>query len=347
MLNNGVGSSTGIHFHTVNNIVVSNSEFYPTKNVGIALHGISQNVSIIDNIFLPAWGSDSGYICVGVGHWFAPGSIDGCNILRNEFYGPLGGNGILIGTPYNNGIIGFCANLKISDNYFNFLEKAIGVYNYLQEDLYALISNNKFDDCDVSIHLDNNNSNTNIFCNWFRFGDVGLLLTDLSGVAVTKDWLNFDHNNWFQNIALCIDNQSPNFFTYFESSANPYPVNSTNGLVHGIGTHEMTICSKKTSDDESARDKSANINQQYKTTLNHDVGFEVYPNPTKGTMFINVKNGDLNTFVVLTDSHGREVLRTNSNRSIFELNIENCAPGVYFLSVNNKFGSSVNKIIKE
>ena len=73
---------------------------------------------------------------------------------------------------------------------------------------------------------------------------------------------------------------------------------------------------------------------------------EVYPNPTKSTVFIkNVLNADLNVEVI--DISGRHITSLKSGKETMELSLGNQPDGIYFIRVSTSSKSSSFKIVKE
>lgn len=76
-------------------------------------------------------------------------------------------------------------------------------------------------------------------------------------------------------------------------------------------------------------------------------GISMYPNPSNGTVFIDLPSVSDTACAELTDMTGRVVLQQNLGSAKEQLDLSALNNGIYFLSIKNKGQSSVQKIIKE
>ncbi len=83
----------------------------------------------------------------------------------------------------------------------------------------------------------------------------------------------------------------------------------------------------------------------------YKIAAEVYPNPSHGTIRLKINGGvqsDLNTEIVVKDSLGRQVLVVNQHLttdSVVDLNLEDKATGVYFVTIRNGASHLVQKVV--
>ena len=78
-----------------------------------------------------------------------------------------------------------------------------------------------------------------------------------------------------------------------------------------------------------------NKNQKDATT------FSIYPNPTNGLFTIKLSTTDAE--IIVTDILGKQVLKTQSNQKLMNLNLEKS--GTYFVLVKTKQGTSTRKLV--
>ena len=71
----------------------------------------------------------------------------------------------------------------------------------------------------------------------------------------------------------------------------------------------------------------------------------IYPNPTKGIVYINAKNTDILS-VEVYDLHGR-LLFIPDKRNMNEINIASYNPGIYILKINTDKQSVLKRLILE
>lgn len=104
---------------------------------------------------------------------------------------------------------------------------------------------------------------------------------------------------------------------------------------------DMDVLSASQNDDKIAWYENMTIigiEENQLTNLN------IYPNPTKGLVFINSKTETIISITVF-DVLGKKVLQLNGN--IQQVDISNLQSGIYFLRITTDSGSLVQKIIKE
>jgi subtilisin-like proprotein convertase family protein len=71
----------------------------------------------------------------------------------------------------------------------------------------------------------------------------------------------------------------------------------------------------------------------------------IYPNPTKGLIYINLPEVTTKTILRLNDIQGREILSKNTFGTSETLNIDNLQDGVYLLSIENGVDKITKKIV--
>ena len=87
------------------------------------------------------------------------------------------------------------------------------------------------------------------------------------------------------------------------------------------------------------------------TTFVHELSAEsikVYPNPANQKLFVRGYPLLVNE-ISITDVLGRNCILpiTNNNNPITEINISKLSPGVYTLTIRNKNGTWIKKVVKE
>ena len=78
-----------------------------------------------------------------------------------------------------------------------------------------------------------------------------------------------------------------------------------------------------------------------------DVMIKVYPNPSNGTLFIDLSNVSVNARINVIDNLGKVVKSINSNGSeLLEMNISSLERGLYFINITTTNTSKTVRIIK-
>ncbi|HLT49601.1 MAG TPA: T9SS type A sorting domain-containing protein, partial [Aequorivita sp.] len=104
---------------------------------------------------------------------------------------------------------------------------------------------------------------------------------------------------------------------------------------------DMDVISSSQNDDKIAWYENLTIIGIKENQLD---SIKIYPNPTKGLVFINPRTETIVSATIF-DVLGKKVLQ--QNRNIQELNISSLQSGMYFLRVTTDSGELVKKIIKE
>lgn len=71
----------------------------------------------------------------------------------------------------------------------------------------------------------------------------------------------------------------------------------------------------------------------------------VYPNPTTGTVNVNIPNSTETTTIALFDLQGRKILSKETDQIHSSFSIENLQDGVYLVTLQNSMGATSKKII--
>lgn len=80
--------------------------------------------------------------------------------------------------------------------------------------------------------------------------------------------------------------------------------------------------------------------------LEHELGFNIYPNPIENILFID-NNQLKNTVITILDVNGRILMENNFKAQNNKINISNLESGVYFMRAVTGSNSFVKKIIKK
>jgi hypothetical protein len=87
---------------------------------------------------------------------------------------------------------------------------------------------------------------------------------------------------------------------------------------------------------------------QTTTSVVQDINWEIYPNPTKNTIIIEVIS-DGNTKIILQDNIGKKILERTVSKSGFNsetINLEQFERGVYFIKISNSREEIIKKVVK-
>lgn len=160
------------------------------------------------------------------------------------------------------------------------------------------------------------------FCNSLDFTNPKLLKVLSADESVFQEWI-------IEIIVVDADNDGVNSDTDCDDSEPlAYPGN-TEILYDGIDND----CDPSTLDDGSL----GLINEKKKH-------FEVYPNPTKGMIFIK---GDVSklTAANVYSLVGKHLIKIENNFNLID--ISHLSSGIYWISLNSENGNTTYKIIKE
>lgn len=103
---------------------------------------------------------------------------------------------------------------------------------------------------------------------------------------------------------------------------------------------DMDVVSASQNDDKIAWYENATLGIERPKEQN----VRVYPNPTKGLLFIDLKNNDIEE-VLVYDVMGKNVLKLIGNKK--EIDISGLQNGMYFLKIIMENGNAIRKIIRE
>ena len=86
----------------------------------------------------------------------------------------------------------------------------------------------------------------------------------------------------------------------------------------------------------------------FNTNQKKQYNFNIYPNPTKGKVMIELEENQSNGTLLLLNSLGKTILSKEfKNENLLTINIEE-PPGVYFLKILSKNGNHITrKILKK
>lgn len=71
----------------------------------------------------------------------------------------------------------------------------------------------------------------------------------------------------------------------------------------------------------------------------------IYPNPTRGTVFIKTTEHNVDTYFTVRDNNGRIMKEQNANGTLTELNLNNFSDGLYFIEMKTNKIRKIYKII--
>jgi len=77
-------------------------------------------------------------------------------------------------------------------------------------------------------------------------------------------------------------------------------------------------------------------------TLSQETGFEVYPNPSDGTVYLDVKT---NGKIRLSDSTGKTVMTIDLKKGTNSIDLSSLPKGIYFANMITKSSSTTRKIV--
>ena len=88
-----------------------------------------------------------------------------------------------------------------------------------------------------------------------------------------------------------------------------------------------------------------NVSIEIKDNL---LGITIFPNPTKGMLYVNSLADNLNLTISISDVSGKEVyFQSGLNLKSNAIDIESLSKGIYFLKINNNIDQKIVKIIRQ
>jgi len=72
----------------------------------------------------------------------------------------------------------------------------------------------------------------------------------------------------------------------------------------------------------------------------------IYPNPVSDQLQVLLGEKTFNTYLVVKDLNGQIILKENLKEESSTLNLSFLSKGLYFISINSKYGEEIHKIIK-
>ena len=72
---------------------------------------------------------------------------------------------------------------------------------------------------------------------------------------------------------------------------------------------------------------------------------KIYPNPTKGRIFIQNLIKTTNNSIIIKNILGETILTSKSRKSLVSLDISQLENGVYFIEIYNNNGNRIEKVI--
>ena len=77
-------------------------------------------------------------------------------------------------------------------------------------------------------------------------------------------------------------------------------------------------------------------------TLSQETGFDVYPNPSDGTVYLNVKS---NGKIRLSNSTGKTVMTIDLKKGTNSIDLNSLPKGIYYANMITKYSSTTRKIV--
>jgi len=174
-------------------------------------------------------------------------------------------------------------------------------------------------------------NNTDISANWVAGVDANSDINEYFYCVGTSPFAN-DVIDWTSNSTNTNFTESGLLLTYDST----YYVSLM--TVNGAGLNSDTICS-----DGNLLLTTLGINDI------NNIGFSIYPNPTKNTLFLEIQDSKFKiqnynkNSVFIYDIYGKIVKQFKIQSSTFKINVADFEKGVYFIKIDNK----ITKFIKE
>jgi hypothetical protein len=125
------------------------------------------------------------------------------------------------------------------------------------------------------------------------------------------------------------------------------PLSSLNGLI-ADGTWTLLVDDPFNNDGGTISSFSIEVCAITASLSSNDTvlsSLQVYPNPAKGIVNIDLGNVTGDTTYELFDVQGRKVISKVSSTNFETLNVENLSEGIYMLTVQNGSAKTTNKVV--